>query len=219
MPQVFSRRANFITKFTIFGGLIGLSALYGVCNQIQRSPISTGNRIPVEQPIPFSHQLHVGVAGIDCRYCHQSVDVSNMAGIPPTETCMNCHDKIQTDSPNVQPILESWQTGVPIKWNRVHDLGDYVFFNHSIHVNKGVGCQTCHGQVDQMPVVYAENQLRMEWCLECHRNPQRYLRPVEEVYSMDYEQPPDQNALGEQLVRDYHIPGPDLLTSCSTCHR
>ena len=216
MPPAFGRRANLITKLVIFGGLIGLAALYGVCNQIQRAPFSTGNHIALAQPVPFSHQVHVGGDGIDCRYCHQSVETSSSAGIPPTQTCMNCHTFIRTDSPNLEPVRQSWQTGQPLHWERVHDLGDYVFFNHSIHINKGVGCSTCHGRVDQMPAVYAENQLRMEWCLECHRNPERYLRPREEVFNMQYQPPDDQITLGRRLVQEYQV---QSLTSCSVCHR
>lgn len=219
MPRAFGRRANFITRVTIFGGLIGLAALYGFSNQIQRAPISTGARIPIEQPVPFSHEIHSGVDGIDCRYCHTSVESSAFAGIPPTETCMNCHRAIRADSPNLELVRKSWETGEPIQWNRVHDLGDYVFFNHSIHVNKGVGCVTCHGRVDQMSVVYAENALRMEWCLECHRNPQQYLRPVSEITNMSYDAGPVQESIGRQLVQEYHVLGPDAITSCSTCHR
>ena len=216
MPPAFGRRANLITKLVIFGGLIGLAALYGVCNQIQRAPFSTGNRIAFAQPVPFSHQVHVGGDGIDCRYCHQTVETSSSAGIPPTQTCMNCHTFIRTDSPNLEPVRQSWQTGQPLHWERVHDLGDYVFFNHSIHINKGVGCSTCHGRVDQMPAVYAENQLRMEWCLECHRNPEKYVRPREEVFNMEYQPPDNQIELGRRLVQEYQVRS---LTSCSICHR
>lgn len=216
MPRAFGRRANFITKLTIFGGIIGLAALFGFCNQIQRAPIATGARIPIEQPVPFSHEVHVGQDGIDCRYCHNTVEVSPFAGIPPTETCMNCHRIIQYDSPNLELVRQSWETGQRIEWNRVYDLGDYVFFNHSIHVAKGVGCTTCHGQVDEMPVIYQENALRMEWCLNCHRNPEKYLRPKEFITSVDYRPPDNQEELGRQLVAEYHV---QSKTSCSICHR
>ncbi|MDQ6912830.1 MAG: cytochrome c family protein, partial [Verrucomicrobiota bacterium] len=167
---------------------------------------------------PFSHQHHVAGLGIDCRYCHTSVEQSSFAGVPPTETCMTCHSQVWKDAPVLQPVRDSWQTGRPIKWTRVHDLPDYVYFNHSIHVAKGVGCATCHGQVNEMPLTWKTKQLYMRWCLDCHRQPENYLRPTNAVVDMKYNPPVNQRAYGQQLVRqnNVHTAG---LTDCYTCHR
>jgi hypothetical protein len=169
--------------------------------------------------VEFSHQHHVGGLGIDCRYCHSSVEVSSNAGIPPTYTCMSCHSQIWSDSPTLKPVRDSLADDTPIQWNRVYSLPDFVYFNHSIHVDKGVGCVTCHGRVDQMPLMAKAQTLHMEWCLGCHRAPEQYIRPREEVFNMDW-QPPngDQLTLGRRLVEEYHIQSVSVLTSCSTCH-
>src|SRR5262249_46164795 len=142
-----------------------------------------------EQPVPFSHRHHVGGIGLDCRYCHTTVEVSSFAGIPPTKTCMNCHSQIWTNSAMLEPVRESFRSGKSIEWNRVHHLAGFVYFDHSIHVKKGVGCVTCHGRVDQMPLTWQESSLQMEWCLGCHRNPERFVRPREQVFSMDWDWP------------------------------
>lgn len=183
---------------------------------INESPYITEVGVARTQPIPFSHKHHVGDNGIDCRYCHTSVEDSSFAGIPPTTTCMNCHTQIWADSAMLAPVRESFRTGLPIQWTRVHNLPGFVYFDHSIHVHKGIGCSTCHGRVDQMPLMWRENTLYMDWCLDCHREPERFVRPREHVFSMDYVPPADQLALGRKLVKDYNI---EKLTSCSTCHR
>jgi hypothetical protein len=183
---------------------------------VNRSPYVTQADIAREQPVPFSHAHHVGGIGIDCRYCHTSAETSNMAGIPPTKTCMNCHSQIWSDSPMLEPVRASYRTGTSIQWTRVHDLPDFVYFDHSAHVNKGVGCTTCHGRVDRMPLMWQEATLYMEWCLECHRQPEKFLRPKEEVFNPAYEPPPDQLDLGRKLVAQY---GVHPRTSCSACHR
>ncbi len=157
--------------------------------------------------------------GIDCRYCHTTVEESAFANIPPTKTCMNCHSQIWTNAPILEPVRASFRENKPLEWNRVHDLPDFVYFNHSIHVAKGVGCATCHGPVDRMPLMYQENSLQMRWCLECHRNPAKYVRPKDQVFNMAYERPADDPGLGERLVKEYKIAGANQLTSCSTCHR
>jgi hypothetical protein len=216
MAQTFHRRANtvfivsLIALVLLVGGLIGLA--YG----LQNSTYVTRAYEAREQPIQFSHERHVAGNGIDCRYCHTSVETSAFAGIPPTKTCMNCHSQIFAASPYLEPVRASFRTGESIKWTRVHDLPDFVYFDHSIHVAKGVGCSTCHGRVDRMPLMYQVASLQMQWCLDCHRNPERFVRPREAVYQMDYEPPADQLALGRKLVADYRI---QRLTSCSTCHR
>jgi hypothetical protein len=184
------------------------------------------------QPAPFSHQHHVAALGIDCRYCHTSVEKSSFAGIPPTNTCMNCHKQIWTGAPMLEPVRESFRSGESLVWNRVNDLPDFVYFDHSIHINKGVGCNTCHGPVDRMPLMYNQASMQMEWCLDCHRAPAKYLRPREQVFNMRYEQPStdtpvtvdgkqytDQLMLGIDLVSKYHLRTVTDITSCSTCHR
>jgi hypothetical protein len=193
--------------------------LLGLVYELGTSPWVTRQYVAREQPIQFSHERHVAGNGIDCRYCHTSVEQSRFAGIPPTKTCMNCHSQIWADSPMLEPVRESWRTGRSIEWVRVHKLADFVYFNHSIHVNKGVGCVTCHGRVDEMPLMQKANTLYMSWCLECHRAPERFVRPRQYVFSMDWQPPADQIALGKKLMKEYKIQGPAVLTSCSTCHR
>jgi hypothetical protein len=216
MSQIFHRSANTIARVSIFGAVFFIAALLGLAEAVNRSSWVTGARVAREQPIQFSHERHVAGNGIDCRYCHTSVEDSSFAGIPPTKTCMNCHAQVFSNSPFLEPVRDSFRTGRAIEWTRVHDLPDFVYFNHSIHVRKGVGCTTCHGQVDRMPLMYQENSLQMEWCLDCHRNPERYVRPKSEVFSVDYVQPANQLEVGARLVAEYHI---QKLTSCSTCHR
>jgi hypothetical protein len=168
--------------------------------------------------VPFSHKHHVTGMGIDCRYCHTTVETSAFAGIPPTETCMTCHSQIWTEAPILEPVRASYRDNTPIEWNRVHDLPDFVYFNHSIHISQGIGCQTCHGQVDQMPLTWKVNSLNMEWCLECHRDPAQFIRPRDQVFNMSYEPPADQETLGQRLVAEYEVETRQL-TNCSICHR
>lgn len=216
MAQIFHPSTNTISRVTIFGGAILLVVLVVGLAAINESPYITEVGVARTQPIPFSHKHHVGDDGIDCRYCHTSVEDSSFAGIPPTKTCMNCHSQIWADSPTLEPVRESYRTGKSIQWTRVHNLPGFVYFNHSIHIHKGVGCSTCHGRVDQMPLMWREHSLYMNWCLECHREPERFVRPRKEIFNMEYEPPKDQLALGWQLVKEYKI---QKLTSCSTCHR
>jgi hypothetical protein len=216
MSQIFHRSANTIARVSIFGAVFFIAGLLGLFAEVNRSPWVTQARVAREQPLQFSHERHVGGNGIDCRYCHTSVEESSFAGIPPTKTCMNCHTQIFANSPFLDPVRESFRTGRSIRWTRVHDLPDFVYFDHSIHLHKGVGCTTCHGQVDRMPLMWQDASLQMEWCLDCHRNPEQYVRPRETVFRVDYTPPPNQRALGTQLVADYQI---QKLTSCSTCHR
>ena len=216
MSQIFHRSANTISRVSIFGTVFIVAALLTLLAMVNRSPWVTEARVAREQPIQFSHERHVAGNGIDCRYCHTSVEDSRFAGIPPTKTCMNCHSEIFANSAYLEPVRASFNTNTPIKWTRVHDLPDFVYFNHSIHVNKGVGCTTCHGQVDRMPLMWQENTLQMEWCINCHRNPEEFVRPKAAVFSVDYQPPADQAELGKRLVAEYQI---QKLTSCSTCHR
>jgi hypothetical protein len=219
MAQVFHRSTTAISRFTIFGALFFVAFLLWVGEMIQRSPYVNYMGVAQEQPVPFSHQHHVGGLGIDCRYCHTSVENSSFAGIPPTKTCMNCHAQIWTNAPMLEPVRASFRTGQSLQWTRIHDLPDFVYFDHSIHIAKGVGCASCHGPVDRMPLTYAAHTLQMEWCLDCHREPAKALRPREQIFNVEYEQPANQLVLGAELVKQYHIRTPYDLTSCSTCHR
>jgi hypothetical protein len=219
MPQIFPRSANYLAKASIFGAVLVVAGLGLTVFGLVRSPYLLGTTVTVEQPIPFSHKHHVGDVGLDCRYCHTAVEESAFAGIPPTKTCMNCHTQLFADSTMLEPVRQSFRTGEPIVWNRVHRLAGFVYFNHSIHVNKGVGCETCHGRVDTMPLIWQEATLQMNWCLECHRQPERFVRPRQHVFTMGYRPPADQPALGRTLVKEYNIGTPMQLTSCSTCHR
>ena len=216
MAQIFHRSANTIARVSLFGAVFLVAALLVVLTQVNRSPWVTQAHVAREQPIQFSHERHVGSNGTDCRYCHTSVEESSFAGIPPTKTCMNCHSEIFANNPLLQPVRDSFENGRAIEWTRVHDLPDFVFFDHSIHVTKGVGCTTCHGQVDRMPLMSQAQSLQMEWCLDCHRNPERYVRPRGAVFAVDYQPPPNQPELGARLVAEYQI---QKLTSCSTCHQ
>jgi hypothetical protein len=216
MSQIFHRSANTIARVSIFGAVFVLAGLLVLVAEVNRSPWVTQARVAREQPIQFSHERHVAGNGLDCRYCHTSVEDSSFAGIPPTKTCMNCHSQIFSASPYLEPVRQSFRTDRPIQWTRVHDLPDFVYFNHSIHVNKGVGCTTCHGPVDRMPLMWQDQSLQMEWCVDCHRHPERYVRPRDAVFRVDYTPPSDQVQLGTRLVAEYHI---QKLTSCSTCHR
>jgi hypothetical protein len=218
MPQIFHPSTNTLSKLSIFGGLFLVAGLVVALAAIDRSLYSTEIGVARVQPVPFSHKHHVDGIGIDCRYCHSSVEVSPFAGIPATNICMNCHTQIWADSPMLEPVRESFRTGQTLRWTRVHNLPDFVYFDHSIHVNKGMGCVTCHGRVDQMPLMWQDRSLQMEWCLECHRHPERYIRPREYVYAMDWNSPIPQEEFGPKLVREYGIRVVQL-TDCSVCHR
>src|SRR2546430_4398919 len=169
--QIFHRSTNTLSRATIYGAVFVVAALFWAAAEIQRSPYVSYAGVARTQPAPFSHQHHVAGLGLDCRYCHTSVENSSFAGIPPTKTCMNCHSEIWTNANLLEPVRYSYRENRPIWWTRIHDLPDYVYFNHKIHVNKGVGCASCHGPVDEMPLTYQHSSLQMEWCLDCHRNP------------------------------------------------
>jgi hypothetical protein len=222
MPQIFHHSTNFLARLSIFGAVFILVAAAWVLAEINRSSWNTGQWTERQQPVQFSHKHHSGDDGIDCRYCHTSVETSSSAGMPSTQTCMNCHSQIWADSPYLEPVRESWRTGQPIEWTRVHDLPDYAYFNHSIHVNKGVGCSSCHGKVDEMPLMYQASSLQMEWCLACHRSPERFLRPKDQIFNMQWPREnttDEQLAAGRDLVKKNQIRTVESLTSCSTCHR
>jgi hypothetical protein len=216
MAQIFHRSTNTISRVSLFGGVALILVVVATLAAINRSSYLTEVGVARSQPVQFSHKHHVSDDGIDCRYCHTSVEESSFAGIPSTKICMNCHTQIWAESPILAPVRESFRTGKSLEWTRVHNLPGFAYFDHSIHVHKGVGCVTCHGRVDQMPLMWRENTLYMEWCLECHRNPERFVRPREQVFSMDWQPPVDQITLGQKLVQEYKI---ESLTSCSVCHR
>src|SRR2546423_7054815 len=217
--QIFHRSSNVISRASIYAGIFTAAFALWACIQIQRSPYVTYAGIARPQPAPFSHEHHVAALGIDCRYCHTSVETSSFAGIPPTKTCMNCHSQIWTNTPMLEPVRASFRTGNSLVWTRVNDLPDFVYFDHSIHISKGVGCYSCHGPVDRMPLMYAAHTLQMEWCIDCHRSPEKNLRPREQVFNMEYTPPADQMVLGAKLAKQYHLRSVYDLTSCNTCHR
>ncbi|MGA9353002.1 MAG: cytochrome c3 family protein [Terriglobales bacterium] len=230
--QIFQRSANAMSRASLFGAVFVIAAIFWVLFEIQSSPYITYAGVRKSQPVPFSHQHHVTGLGIDCRYCHTSVETSSFAGIPPTKTCMNCHSQIWTNAAMLDPVRTSFRTGESIQWSRVNQLPDFVYFNHSIHVTKGIGCNDCHGPVDRMPIMYQEASLQMGWCLDCHRAPEQHLRPRDQVFNMRYQQPTssrpvevdgtsfiDQESLGDVLKKKYQLRTVQDITSCSTCHR
>ena len=216
MSQIFPRSANAIARFSLVGVLLFGGLVASIVGMAFRSDYVTGANANVDQPVQFSHLHHAGGMGIDCRYCHTSVEQAASANIPPTKTCMNCHSQIWAQSPYLEPVRASFKTGESLVWTRVHDLPDFVYFNHSIHVKKGMGCETCHGRIDQMPGIQQKSSLQMEWCLNCHRNPEQFVRPREAVFTMGYVPEGNQLEIGRKLVQEYKI---QSLTTCSTCHR
>lgn len=220
MAQIFHPSMNTISKVTIFGAvffLAGLGALWGL---FIRSPYITQASEIKPQPVPFSHKHHVSGLGIDCRYCHTAVEKSASAGIPPTKTCMTCHSQIWTNADLLEPVRESFRTDKPIPWIRVHDLPEFAYFNHSIHVAKGVGCSTCHGRVQDMALTWQHSDLTMEWCLDCHRQPEKYVRPKDRVFDMNWTPPANQLEEGAKLVQEYKINTvAQRMSDCYICHR
>ena len=196
MAQIFHRSTNTLSRVSIFGAVFIVAAIVTAAGVLVRSPYLTEAGVVREQPVPFSHKHHVSGIGIDCRYCHVSVEESSFAGIPPTKTCMNCHSQVWANSPVLEPVRASFREDRSLQWTRVNDLPDFVYFDHSIHVHRGVQCTTCHGPVDQMPMTWREHTLFMEWCLQCHRHPERYIQTT-----------------GKS------IDSPMKLTNCSVCHR
>jgi hypothetical protein len=219
MPQIFHRSTNAISRLTIFGGLFLIVVVVWAWASLITAPYVSDKDVVREQPVPFSHQHHVAGLGIDCRYCHISVERSSFAGIPATEVCMNCHKQVWADSPTLEPVRASLRDNRPLEWMRVHNLPDFVYFDHSIHVHKGVGCETCHGRVDEMPLTWKAESLHMKWCLNCHRHPEDFLRPQEEVFTMGWQPPIPQREMGRRLLKEYNVDPSRKLTNCSICHR
>jgi ferredoxin len=216
MAQVFKRGSNALARASIILGVVGIGVVGAIIYLAVRSDSALGVGVPPPQPVPFSHAHHSGGDGIHCLYCHTNVEKSNYAKIPPTETCMNCHSQIWADSPNLEPVRESWRTGEPIRWNLVHDIPDFVYFNHSIHIKKGIGCSSCHGNVTEMNMTWKDQSMNMAWCLDCHGQPEKYVRPRSEIYNPTYPREQPDRALGHQLVREYGI---QKKVHCYACHR
>jgi hypothetical protein len=218
MSQIFHPSMNPIAKATIFGGLFILAGVAWATGVAIRSPYVTRVDVVRDQPVPFSHDHHVAGLGLDCRYCHSTVEESAFAGMPATEVCMGCHSQVWKDSPMLAPVRESYRTGKPLRWTRVHDTPDFVYFNHSIHVAKGVSCETCHGRVDKMPLMRKANAMHMEWCLECHREPEKFVRSRDEVFDFGIE--PKNNTLeSRRKLVNHHGIAVEQLSDCWTCHR
>lgn len=218
MAQIFHPSTNTFSRFTIYLVVVVVLSAGAVFGSLHRSPYLTQANVVRTQPVPFSHRHHVREVGLDCRYCHTSVEDTAVAGIPPTKTCMNCHSQVWKDSPMLAPVQDSYRTGASLQWVRVHDLADFAYFDHSIHVKKGIGCSTCHGQVDDMPLMWRDATLLMAWCLECHRAPEKFVRPRSEVFNMSWKPGPNQEEVGRALVSEHKIKN-DILSDCSTCHR
>lgn len=218
MSQLFPPSINIASRVVIVGMILIVAGLAGFVYLLVNSPYMSEVSVAKQQPVPFSHRQHVGELGLDCRYCHSSVTRSDFAGIPSTETCMGCHRDVAPEVPSLELVRASYENDQPVEWIRVHDLPDFVYFNHGIHVNKGIGCETCHGRVDQMPVVGKVQTLYMAWCLECHRQPEHFVRPRHEVFTMGWDPLNDQVTSGQQLIAEYGIEKAQL-TDCSICHR
>ena len=216
-PQIFRRSINWFANVTIIGAVVVVGLLLTILLNINRIDYVSQVGMSKDQPVPFSHKHHVTGMGIDCRFCHTTVEETAFAGIPPTETCMSCHSQIWTEAPILEPVRASYRDNTSIQWTRIHDLPDFVYFRHDIHINKGIGCETCHGRIDRMPLARKAETLNMEWCLDCHRDPSKFIRPREEVFNMAWTPPVDQEAAGRKLVQQYGIQK-SQLTDCSVCH-
>ncbi len=216
MAQAFPQSTVLLIKLALLGMLVLVLAL-GAALKWRMAPQGALQE-PLAQPIQFSHKHHVGDDGIDCRYCHTAVEKSSFAGLPSTRICLTCHSQLFHDSPQLAPLFESEREGKPIRWNRVHDLPDFVYFDHSIHINKGVPCLACHGRVDQMPLTRRVASLDMQWCLHCHRSAPDHVRPPAQIFSMENMAPLSADEV-RQIVRMYQLQDARRLTDCSTCHR
>lgn len=217
MAQIFRRRSNSFARASLAAIVLLVGAIAGVVYAVYWSPWETRQMVPIPQTVPFSHKHHVYGLGLDCRYCHTSVENSSFAGIPPTETCMTCHSQIWKNAPMLAPVRESMANDQRLSWIRVNDTPDFVFFNHSVHINHGIGCVTCHGNLDRMPLTWKSHTLYMKWCLNCHRQPENYIRPKNEVFNLNWTST-NQLALGKELVKQYDV-HTEQLTDCSMCHR
>lgn len=218
MAQIFSPVANSIARWALVAAAATPFVLTAIFYVLALSPHVTGQGVTLTQPVPFSHKHHVGGLGLDCRFCHDGVERSSSAGMPATEVCMTCHSEIWTNAAMLEPVRKSLASNTPLRWTRVNQLPDYVYFDHSIHIAKGVGCSTCHGDVATMPLMRQAAPLTMGWCLDCHRDPAKQLRPLDKVFATDWRPPSDQAREGSRLAQAFRL-HPDDLTNCSVCHR
>jgi cytochrome c7-like protein/class III cytochrome C family protein len=218
MAQIFRPYADTVARVALVSILVVPFLAIGIAYWIMRSSYTTDQNITLSQPVPFSHEHHLSGLGIDCRYCHAGVERSAVAGIPPTHTCMTCHSQLFTQAEMLEPVRRSLADNKPIRWNKVNRLPDYVYFDHSIHIAKGVGCTTCHGPVGRMPLMRAGAPLTMGWCLDCHRNPAPNLRPASAIFDPAWAPPNNQLEQGKALLAHYRI-DPANLADCSVCHR
>ena len=219
MRQLFAPGADAILRLALLTVSVGAILSLVIVGAVARSDYVSMVGIAPHQPVPFSHKHHSGELGIDCRYCHTSVEQQASAGMPPTHTCMTCHSQIWTGAPMLQPVRDSFAQADPLQWTRVNHLPSYVYFNHSIHVAKGIGCSSCHGAVTSMQMTARANAFHMDFCLQCHRNPQANVRTPDQVWNMDWQPPADQATKGPALVARYHIRNAAQLSDCSICHR
>jgi hypothetical protein len=217
MAQIFHPSTNTLAKVSIFGAIFILGAIFVIAYELNASPYITRQDVVREQPVPFSHEHHVSGLGLDCRYCHTTVETSNSAGMPATKTCMTCHSQIWTNAQLLEPVRASWRDDKPVHWQRVHDMPDFVQFNHSVHIAKGIGCTSCHGEIDKMPLVRQVNSLQMQWCLQCHRNPEKFIRPRDQVFNMQWKPGANHAEEGKKLVEKYGV-RKEQITNCSVCH-
>ena len=214
MAQIFPRWTNQIPKLA--PPILGLGLVCVVFSVwYWFSPRHTDVGYAPHQPVPYSHKLHAGQLGMDCRYCHNNVEISAYAGVPPTQTCMNCHANVKKDSKLLKPVRDSWASGDPVPWVRIHKIADYAYFDHSAHITRGVGCVSCHGRVDQMVVVRQQEPLNMEWCLNCHRNPAPALRPLDKITDMDWVASPEWTKNAQEKASKLQAP----VVNCAGCHR
>ncbi len=219
MPQIFSRTADTWFRAIIWGALIFSLVSFLAALAYARSQSHTEVARTPRQPVPFSHKHHAGELGIDCRYCHSTVETSANAGFPATNVCMTCHSQLWRNAAMLAPVRESLADNRALDWHRVAHVPDYVYFRHDIHIAKGIGCVECHGRIDRMPLTYRAKAFKMKFCLECHRDPAPHLRPRDAVFDMDWKPPPDHAVLGRKLMKLYRIHSPRELTSCGVCHR
>lgn len=219
MSQLFQPRADALFRFALWSIALGVFALLVTIESLAHSDWMTGRSLIEAQPTEFSHQHHAGELGIDCRYCHTTVETAATAGMPPTYTCMTCHSQIWTGARMLAPVRESLALGIPLRWTRTGRLPEYVYFNHSVHIANGIGCSTCHGDMDHMQMTYQPHAFSMDFCVNCHRHPQQFVRPQNQIFNMEWVPGSNQGTMGKALVKQYHIDTSGLLTDCSTCHR
>lgn len=219
MSQIFPPRSNIISRISILAIPILLAAVAGGLVWYAHSPAFTKVGVPISQPVPFPHSVHVTAVGLNCRYCHDGVDQTSFADLPSAQTCWTCHSQIQPNAAALKPVRDSYTNGTPIQWNRVNSLPDYVYFNHQIHIAKGVGCETCHGRMDKVSTAVRAKYFYMTTCTECHWDPGKYLRPQANIYTMGYTPSENQATLGPKLVKEYNLLSPVQLVNCSICHR